>query len=111
MPVRHGLYGLRVLRLTLEMDKGNGQPRFSRAPMFRQDKHLLHAVVLWRHANDIDRVSDGQWRCRSHSAAPCLEREDKLFFEVVVPTHRTLGLAVRVDDDLREDAIFAFRLF
>src|SRR5262249_10136196 len=72
-----------------------------------QDEHLVHAIVLGRHPDDLHFLADTQRRDGPFGDAAGLKREVHGAFEVVIPAHRLFFGPVGVDDDLHLDPVLA----
>jgi hypothetical protein len=82
MPILDHLAGRLVHRDALQLGQGN---RKASVFPWGQDEHLVFALLLGGHPDDLDLVTDAQRRDAALGDAPGHEREVQPVFEGVVP--------------------------
>src|SRR3954464_9257709 len=97
---------MRLLVVDERFQLGQRNCEFATVPP-RQNKHLVAALLLRRHAQDLHLVTHPQRRDGSLGNALGKERELEPLIEVDVPPHRLLIGRISIDDDLHGDALFA----
>src|SRR5919201_994024 len=102
LPIPDHLEGLLVHRDALQLGQGN---RKGSAFPADQHEHLVLALLLGGHPDDLDLLADAQRRDAALGGAPGHKREVQPVLEGVVPAHGLLFGSVRVDDDLHGDAL------
>jgi hypothetical protein len=88
----------------LALQLGQGNRKGSAFPA-DQHEHLVLALLLGGHPDDLDLVTDAQRRDGALGGAPGHQRDVQPVLEGVVPAHGLLFGRVGVDDDLHGDAL------
>jgi hypothetical protein len=104
MPILDRLAGLLIHRDGLQLGQGN--PEGSAVPA-DQNEHLVFALLLGGHSDDLDLVAHPQRRDAALGDAPSHKREAQSVLERVVPAHGLIFGHVGVDDDLHGDALLS----
>src|SRR5262245_26744024 len=99
----------RLRGLLVDVDAGELRERHRQRPAVpvRPDEHLVLALLLGRHPDDLDLIARPERRDRALGQAAGPEGKGEVPLEVVVPAHRLLLGPVAVDDDLHLDALLA----
>src|SRR5215218_2056653 len=102
LPILDRLAGLLVHRDALQLGQGN---RKASAFPADQDEHLMVALLVGGHPDDLDLLADAQRRDAALGDAPGHKREVQPVLEGVVPARGLLFGRVGIHDDLHGDAL------